>query len=138
MNAVVPYNGPYGNGPVSGDRRGHARRGRLETPFVQTRWHVRAALVACVAPAMVHYWLVAVGEPGHGTGANPGPRRRILGIVVLELIALPKAGYTASLEWNWDMGETDVVVGPTASALMLLIQGEDSGDPFDHPFRCAP
>jgi hypothetical protein len=60
--------------------------------------------------------------------------------VLAELIARPNAGYRASPESDWDMGETDVVVGrgPTASLLMLLIQGEDSGDPFHSPFRCAP
>jgi hypothetical protein len=48
----------------------------------------------------------------------------------MELDTRHDAGYTASLEWDRDTGETQIVVAD--------IRGANAGDVFRHPFRYAP
>jgi hypothetical protein len=58
----------------------------------------------------------------------------------MELDTRQDAGYTVSLEWERDTGETQIVVadGQSASLLVFPVPGEDAGDAFRHPFRYAP
>jgi hypothetical protein len=58
------------------------------------------------------------------TGARKEP------VVFVELDTRQDAGYTISLEWDRDTGETQIVVADIRSA--------NAGDAFRHPFRYAP
>jgi hypothetical protein len=57
----------------------------------------------------------------------------------MELDTRQDAGYTVSLEWERDTGETQIVVADsqTASLVVFPVPGEN-GDAFRHPFRYAP
>ncbi len=58
----------------------------------------------------------------------------------VELDTRQDAGYTVSLEWDRNTGETQIVVVDTrdATPLVFLVPGENAGDAFRHPFRYAP
>lgn len=58
----------------------------------------------------------------------------------VELDRRQNAGYTVSLEWNRDTGETQIVVvdSADASVLMLAVPGASAADAFRHPFRYLP
>ena len=58
----------------------------------------------------------------------------------VELDTRQDAGYTVSLEWDRDTGETQIVLADTrdASLLVFLVPGENAGDALRHPFRYAP
>jgi hypothetical protein len=58
----------------------------------------------------------------------------------VELDTRHDAGYTVSLEWERDTGDTQIVVaeGQAASRLVFLVPGATAGDAFRHPFRYAP
>ena len=58
----------------------------------------------------------------------------------VELDTRPNAGYTVSLEWDRDTGETQIVSADsrTASLLVFLVPGANRGDAFRHPFGYAP
>jgi hypothetical protein len=60
--------------------------------------------------------------------------------VFVELDRRQNAGYTVSLEWDWDTGETQILVvdNRNASVLVLLVPGENAGDALRDPFRYAP
>jgi hypothetical protein len=60
--------------------------------------------------------------------------------VFVELDTRKDAGYTVSLEWDRDTGETQIVVEDSwdASLLVFLVPGEEAGDAFRDPFRYAP
>jgi hypothetical protein len=57
-----------------------------------------------------------------------------------ELDTRQDAGYTISLEWERDTGETQIVIADsqTASLLVFPVPGENAGDAFHHPFTYAP
>ena len=57
----------------------------------------------------------------------------------MELDTRQDAGYTVSLEWERDTGETQIVVADsqTASLLVFPVPGENASDAFRHPFRYA-
>jgi hypothetical protein len=61
-------------------------------------------------------------------------------VVFVELDAHQDAGYTVSLEWDRDTGETQIVRADIrhASLLVFPVPGANAGDAFRHPFRCAP
>lgn len=52
----------------------------------------------------------------------------------------PNVDHAVSPKWDGNTGQTEVVVADsrTASLLVCLIEGENAGDPFHHPFRYAP
>ena len=58
----------------------------------------------------------------------------------VELDTRKNAGYTVSLEWDRDTGETQIVVADSldASVLVFDVPGENAGDALRHPFRYAP
>jgi hypothetical protein len=68
------------------------------------------------------------------TGARKEP------VVFVELDTRQDAGYTVSLEWDRDTGQTQIVVAGIrdASLLALPVPGANAGDAFRHPFRYAP
>jgi hypothetical protein len=47
---------------------------------------------------------------------------------------------TVSLEWNWDTGNTRIVVADSRdeSLLVFYVACANAGDAFRHPFRYAP
>jgi hypothetical protein len=61
-------------------------------------------------------------------------------VVFVDLDTRQDAGYTISLEWDRDMGKTQVVVADIrdASLLVFPVPGANAGDAFRHPFRYAP
>jgi hypothetical protein len=61
-------------------------------------------------------------------------------VVFVELDAHQDAGYTVSLEWDRDIGETQIVLVDIrdASLLVFPVPGANAGDAFRHPFRYAP
>jgi hypothetical protein len=58
----------------------------------------------------------------------------------MELNKRQGGGYTVSLEWNRNTGETQIVVLDIreASRLVFCVPGANAGDAFLHPFRYAP
>jgi hypothetical protein len=60
--------------------------------------------------------------------------------VFVELDRRQNAGYTVSLEWDRDTGETQILVvdSRNASVLVFLVPGENAGDALRDPFRYAP
>ena len=58
----------------------------------------------------------------------------------VELDTREDAGYTISLEWDRDTGQTQIVVVDIrdASLLVFRVPGANAGDAFRHPFRYAP
>jgi hypothetical protein len=60
--------------------------------------------------------------------------------VFVELNIRRGHGYTISLEWNRNTGETQIVVLDVreASQLVFPVPGAKAGDAFHHPFRYAP
>ena len=58
----------------------------------------------------------------------------------VELDTRQNAGYTVSLEWDRDTGDTQIVVADIrdASLLVFPVSGANAGDAFRHPFRYAP
>jgi hypothetical protein len=60
--------------------------------------------------------------------------------VFVELDKRHNAGYTVSLEWDCETGETQIVVADIRdeSLLVFLVPGENAGDALRHPFRYVP
>jgi hypothetical protein len=58
----------------------------------------------------------------------------------VELDARRNDGYTISLEWDRDTGETQIVVDDvrTAGQLVFPVAAANAGDAFRHPFSYAP
>ena len=58
----------------------------------------------------------------------------------VELDTRRDAGYTISLEWDRETGETQIVVADIrdANVLVFPVPGENAGDAFRDPFRYAP
>ncbi len=58
----------------------------------------------------------------------------------VELDTRQDAGYTVSLEWERDTGNTQIVVADSQAACLLVfpVPGENAGDAFRHPFSYAP
>lgn len=58
----------------------------------------------------------------------------------VELDTRNAVGYTVSLEWDRDSGETHIVVTDSGTACVLIfpVPGEKAGDAFRHPYRYAP
>jgi hypothetical protein len=58
----------------------------------------------------------------------------------VELDTRHNDGYTISLEWNRDTGNTQIVVCDirTARQLVFSVPAVNAGDAFRHPFRYAP
>jgi hypothetical protein len=69
---------------------------------------------------------------------EPQPRKEP--VVFVQLDTRQDAGYTISLEWDRDMGKTQVVVADIrdASLVVLPVPGANAGDAFRHPFSYAP
>ena len=69
----------------------------------------------------------------------PKPERKNQ-IVFVELDTRHNDGYTVSLEWNRDTGNTRIVVADSRdeSLLVFCVPGANAGDAFRHPFRYAP
>jgi hypothetical protein len=61
-------------------------------------------------------------------------------IVFVELDTRQDAGFTVSLEWNRDAGNTRIVVADSRdeSLQVFCVPGANAGDAFRHPFRYAP
>jgi carotenoid cleavage dioxygenase-like enzyme len=58
----------------------------------------------------------------------------------VELDTREDAGYTISLEWDRDTGQTQIVVVDVtddASPLVFRVPGADAGEAFRDPFRYA-
>jgi hypothetical protein len=68
----------------------------------------------------------------------PKPKKKP--IVFVELDRRHNDGYTVSLEWNRDTGNTRIVVADSRdeSVLVFCVPGANAGDAFRHPFRYAP
>jgi hypothetical protein len=60
--------------------------------------------------------------------------------VFVELDSRRDAGYTVSLAWDRNSGETPIVVADSgaSSLLVLPVLVESAGEAFRHPFRYAP
>ena len=60
-------------------------------------------------------------------------------VVFVELDKRQDAGYTVSLEWDRDTGETQIVVADIRdeSLLVFPVPGANAGEAFRHPFRYA-
>jgi hypothetical protein len=58
----------------------------------------------------------------------------------VELDTRQNAGYTVSLEWDRDTGETQIIVAHIGDASLLVfpVLRENAGDALRHPFRYAP
>jgi hypothetical protein len=67
-------------------------------------------------------------------------RKRMLGAMFVELDTRQNTGYTVSLEWDRDTGQTQIVVADVgnASHLVFRVPRARAGDAFRHPFRYAP
>jgi carotenoid cleavage dioxygenase-like enzyme len=65
------------------------------------------------------------------TGARKEP------VVFVELDTRQDAGYTVSLEWDRDTGETQIVVADIRdeSLPVFPVPGANAGETFPHPFR---
>jgi hypothetical protein len=61
-------------------------------------------------------------------------------VVFVELDTRQDVGYTVSLEWERDTGNTQIVVADSQAACLLVfpVPGENAGDAFRHPFGYAP
>jgi hypothetical protein len=61
-------------------------------------------------------------------------------IVFVELDIRHSDGYTVSLEWNRDTGNTRIVVVDSRdeSLLVFCVPRANASDAFRHPFRYAP
>jgi hypothetical protein len=61
-------------------------------------------------------------------------------IVFVELDTRQDAGFTVSLEWNRDAGNTRIVVADRQDESLPVfgVRGANAGDVFRHPFRYAP
>ena len=83
-------------------------------------------------------------DPGDGpreaTGATADQEAHCCAVMFVELDTRHNDGYTVSLEWNRDTGNTRIVVadGRDESLLVFWVPGADAGDAFRHPFRYAP
>jgi hypothetical protein len=60
--------------------------------------------------------------------------------VFLELDKRQDTGFTVSLEWNRDTGETQIVVDDNRTVILFVFPfpGANAGDAFRHPFRYTP
>jgi hypothetical protein len=60
--------------------------------------------------------------------------------VFVELDTRQNVGYTVSLEWDRETGETQILVGDvrTTSQLVFAVPAANAADAFRHPFRYAP
>jgi hypothetical protein len=60
--------------------------------------------------------------------------------VFVELTKRQNDGFTVSLEWNRDTGQTQIVIHDprTASHTVFGVPGAHAADAFRHPFRYAP
>jgi hypothetical protein len=60
--------------------------------------------------------------------------------VLVELDTRHNAGYTVSLGWDRETGDTQIVVADSRdeSMLVFLVPAENAGDAFRHPFRYVP
>jgi hypothetical protein len=58
----------------------------------------------------------------------------------VELDTRHDVGYTVSLEWDCDSGETHIVVTDCGTSYVLIfpVSGQNAGDAFRHPYRYAP
>jgi hypothetical protein len=58
----------------------------------------------------------------------------------VELDRRRDGGFTVSLEWNRETGNTRIVVAEsqTTNQLAFFVPGAKAGDAFRHPFRYAP
>jgi hypothetical protein len=60
--------------------------------------------------------------------------------VFVELDTRQNDGFTVSLEWDRDTGQTQIVVSDvrSASETVFSVPGVQAADAFRHPFRYAP
>src|SRR5829696_2580296 len=67
-------------------------------------------------------------------------QRRKEASVFVELDSRRDAGYTVSLEWDRNPGETQIVVADSgaSSPLVFPVLAESAGEAFRHPFGYAP
>ena len=72
------------------------------------------------------------------TGVKPAPERSRT--VFVELNKRHNDGFTVSLEWNRETGETQIVIqdARTASHTVFGVPGAHAADAFRHPFRYVP
>jgi hypothetical protein len=68
------------------------------------------------------------------------PKARKKPIVFVELNARHNDGYTVSLEWDRDTGNTRIVVADSQDECLLVfcVPSANAGEAFRHPFRYAP
>jgi carotenoid cleavage dioxygenase-like enzyme len=60
--------------------------------------------------------------------------------VFVELDTRQSDGFTVSLRWHRDTGQTQIVIDDarTASHTVFAVPGAHAADAFRHPFRYAP
>jgi hypothetical protein len=60
--------------------------------------------------------------------------------VFVELNTRTSDGFTVSLDWDRDTGQTQIVIDDvrTASRTVFGVPGAHAADAFRHPFRYAP
>jgi hypothetical protein len=83
----------------------------------------------------------AEAPAAQAAGSETNPRLAMTGgVVFVELDTRQDAGYTISLEWDRDTGQTQIVVADIrdASLLVFPVPGANAGDAFRDPFRYAP
>ena len=69
---------------------------------------------------------------------TPAPERSLT--VFVELDTRNNDGFTVSLEWDRDTGETQIVINDAqaASESVFGVANVNAADAFRHPFRYAP
>ena len=72
------------------------------------------------------------------TGAESTPERT--STVFVELNTRTSDGFTVSLDWDRDTGQTQIVIhdARTATQTVFGVSGADAAEAFRHPFRYAP
>ena len=85
-------------------------------------------------------------EPGHAVadrlsvtaGAESTPERS--STMFVELNTRTSDGFTVSLDWDRDTGQTQIVIhdARTATQAVFGVPGADAAEAFRHPFRYAP
>ena len=98
--------------------------------------------------AVMHQSALCLSDPSPGRERNRVPRStynrrrtdaRKMPPVFVELDARHNDGFTVSLEWNRDTGQTQIVIDdtPNATQTVFRVPGVNAADAFRHPFRYA-
>ena len=98
--------------------------------------------------AVMHQSPLCLSDPSPARERNRVPRSaynrrrtdaRKMPPVFVELDTRRNDGFTVSLEWNRDTGQTQIVIDDTRNATQTVfrVPGGNAADAFRHPFRYA-